>query len=1506
MLTRTFFRIVSGYFAALLSVTPALHAQQESKTLKHAIPSPPVGVQSGPELGRSVAVDGNFTIVGAPQDTTGGHYGVVKVFDSSSGALLHVLLNPSASTGQFGYSVAISGTIVVVGAWSGGGNPGRAYVYDLASGSPTVPFGTLNDPSFNSHSGFGLSVAIFGDLVIVGAPYYDRGWQHAGRAYVYNFANGVPTSPAITLENPTPWICNQFGNSVAIAGTRVVVAAPNDVATSPPGGLVHVYDLSGETPTTPALTLHGSGLYAEFGWSVAISGVHVVVGAYGDHLDGYGAGRAYVFDVTSGTPTIPVVTLKNPDPTGSDFFGWAVSISGMRVIVGAQQDDAGATNAGSAYVYDLSSGTPTIPVVTLNNPDPRPSASFGTSVAIRDTRVVVGVPNESSIATDAGCAYSYDLTSGSPATPVAPLKAPSPAEGDAFGSSIAISGKYAVVGAPYEDTGRPEAGTAYVYDLSSSTPALPVVTLHNPNPLPNDAFGNSVAISGTLVVVGAYFSDVGAPEAGIVYVYDLAGTTPTVPIITLSNPSPQTNDFFGSSVAISGRHVVVGAPYDDTVMENAGSAYVYDLDSVTPAVPIVTLNNSASRPGDYFGASVAISGARVVVGADHDRDYTAGLTAGSAFVFDLSTPTPTVPLVKFRNPSPEDGDQFGSSVAISGVRVVVGSPRDNTGAQETGNAYVFDLTSQTPTAPIATLNNPFPGIKDYFGTAVGIFGTNVVVSAPNHGVGGASAAGSVYMYSLTSSVPAAPVAVLNNPDPGTFDLFGGSIAIEGTTVAAGVPGDGSVAAGKGYAYIFEDTATNMPILVMPASNAAVTNPVSVEFALSETALPGSLILHFNGLTNHSLTLAGTQETFGTHSFPFDPANPTGAPQIADGMSIPDGTYTVTLVCQDAFGNPTASTTAINVTIDTKAPQISAVPADMTVIATGLAGAVINYASPTAFDEEGVVSFIASNASGETFPIGVTTVTFTASDAANNTTTASFKVTVRPAEPLTRKLFAQGDDAPGAGTLFGPPPGAKLAEFGVPAIDADGHVAFTATWTGSWRKRVGLFRDDACVAIDLGPVPGTDEGTFKSFTDPLIDGGNVAFMAIVSGVPRNYSAGVFSNAPTGELELIAQAGTYAAGTGTAPGIDEATFKSFKRLALAGNAVAILAELTPGTGSNPKTTVSNDLGLWVKRGSDALVLLLRQGQEVAPGKVIKKLISFAGGNGSPGQGRGWLLNGETGMQVHVLATFTDRSEAIIAVPLDDVTNPVILSQSGIVGGPGSPSVPGGSFASYSLPAANSANSRTFLASITVSNGNGARTKSRGIFADFDGSGTYTPVVRTGDLATQRGAVFAAFKDQVIAADGSVAFAATLKGPGVDGLNRQTLWWQPPGGVTTLLAQAGAGGVMVPGLPGARWKTFSSLAIASVRCPIFTATLEPGRGGVTHATSKGVWALDLKGDLRLLFQTGVTQVDGKTVKSFTLLNAVPTAPGNTRSFNDKVQVAWRATFEDNSQAIVMTEVP
>jgi hypothetical protein len=108
-----------------------------------------------------------------------------------------------------------------------------------------------------------------------------------------------------------------------------------------------------------------------------------------------------------------------------------------------------------------------------------------------------------------------------------------------------------------------------------------------------------------------------------------------------------------------------------------------------------------------------------------------------------------------------------------------------------------------------------------------------------------------------------------------------------------------------------------------------------------------------------------------------------------------------------------------------------------------------------------------------------------------------------------------------------------------------------------------------------------------------------------------------------------------------------------------------------------------------------------------------------------------------------------------------------------------------------------------------------------------------------------------------------------------------------------------------PGRQWKSFPSLAIAANRGPIFTATLVPGKGGVVKSTASGVWAVDFTGELRLLFQTGDT-IDGKKLKSFTLLNAVRGSEGVTRSINDDAAVVWLATFIDKTTAVIRTEVP
>ena len=133
---------------------------------------------------------------------------------------------------------------------------------------------------------------------------------------------------------------------------------------------------------------------------------------------------------------------------------------------------------------------------------------------------------------------------------------PNPHANARQGWRVAVDGNIAVVGVPQDNSGATQSGAVRVFDVA--TGALQH-TLTNPHPTEYAFFGDSVAISGTWVVVGACSDDTGAENAGSAYVYDLAGTTPIAPVATLNKPSPASNDFFGFSVAISGTRVAVGA-----------------------------------------------------------------------------------------------------------------------------------------------------------------------------------------------------------------------------------------------------------------------------------------------------------------------------------------------------------------------------------------------------------------------------------------------------------------------------------------------------------------------------------------------------------------------------------------------------------------------------------------------------------------------------------------------------------------------------------------------------------------------------------------------------------------------------------------------------------------------------------------------------------------------------------------------------------------------------------
>jgi len=366
-----------------------------------------------------------------------------------------------------------------------------------------------------------------------------------------------------------------------------------------------------------------------------------------------------------GTP----ITINNPTPVVDDFFGTSVSLSEDRILIGAGGDNSEATDDGPAYLYDATTGAL---LQTFNNPTPAFRDRFGYSVSISGDNVLIGAPWDNAGAYDAGSAYLFDATTG---VLLHTFNNPTPAMGDIFGGSVSISGDNILIGASYDDTSAYNAGSAYLYDVT--TGAL-LHTFNNPTPEDYDHFGISISLSGNKVLIGAPYDDTEATNAGAAYLYD---TTTGALLQTFNNPTPEDNDWFGQDVSISGDKVLISAFRDDTGAYDAGSVYLFDA---TTGVLLHTFNNPTPEFSDNFGSSGSLSDDKVLIAAS--TDDTGAVNAGSVYLYDATT---GALLQTFNNPTPGASDYFGAAVSISSDKIVIGAPNDDDGATNAGSAYLY-------------------------------------------------------------------------------------------------------------------------------------------------------------------------------------------------------------------------------------------------------------------------------------------------------------------------------------------------------------------------------------------------------------------------------------------------------------------------------------------------------------------------------------------------------------------------------------------------------------------------------------------------------------------------------------------------------------------------------------------------------------------------------------------------------------------------------------------------
>ena len=389
----------------------------------------------------------------------------------------------------------------------------------------------------------------------------------------------------------------------------------------------------------------------KFGYSVAVDGDTLVVGAY--RVDD-GQGAAYVFSRQSDGAWSQVAKLTASERSVGDQFGQSVSIDGDVIVVGAVGDDDVAAEAGAAYVFKQ----PTAGWSDMNESKKLTATDggaddwFGYAVDIdNDTMVVAAhqvdgyddvlmknVPN-------AGAVYVFAKPvdgAWADATQVAKLTSSKPKEDDQLGSSVAVSGDVVVAGAPVGGSvSESDYGTALVFVKPQAGWANGTENgvLTASDPTGGDRFGVSVDIDSDTIAVGALGHTAAASNsgAGYVFVKPDSGWVSITESAKLTASDAAQKDGLGSSIAIHGETILIGAFEHRTFSQGPGKTYIYTASAGgwANAAEMAKLTAMVRADGDNFGISVALDGSTILVGADGvDHEDGNNPDTGAVYVFD--------------------------------------------------------------------------------------------------------------------------------------------------------------------------------------------------------------------------------------------------------------------------------------------------------------------------------------------------------------------------------------------------------------------------------------------------------------------------------------------------------------------------------------------------------------------------------------------------------------------------------------------------------------------------------------------------------------------------------------------------------------------------------------------------------------------------------------------------------------------------------------------------------
>jgi len=389
-----------------------------------------------------------------------------------------------------------------------------------------------------------------------------------------------------------------------------------------------------------------------------------------------------------------------------------------------------------------------------------------------------------------------------------------------LGYAIAVDGDVAVAGAYREGTGGNYAGAAYIFerDFNGVNNWNEVKKISASDAGEFYRFGDSVAVDGDVVIVGATGADTVTNYTGAAYIFErnFCGTNTWKQVKKLIAADAHNEDSFGYSVAVNGDVAVVGAYREDSGGINSGAAYIFERNfgGTNNWGQVKKIVASDAQAKDSFGYQVDVAGDVIIAGAFGDDSF--GTNSGAAYIFErnFNGTNNWGQVKKIMDSDPKNNAYFGYSVAVEGNVIVVGARQDDSIEDYAGAAYVFERSTDGKTnnwGEVKKLTADDADTYDFFGNAVSVAGDIIVVGAENENSGG-NGAGAAYIFqrNYTDINEWKQINKLTASDAKTYKNFGWAVAAAADVVIIGADDDDELGLNTGAIYIFEELGMNFP------------------------------------------------------------------------------------------------------------------------------------------------------------------------------------------------------------------------------------------------------------------------------------------------------------------------------------------------------------------------------------------------------------------------------------------------------------------------------------------------------------------------------------------------------------------------------------------------------------------------------------------------------------------------------------------------------------------------